>query len=790
MRKYHCIAALATQLFFFYSFAGILTTRAIDVEGNLHKIGIVNNKANPVVLVFLDHECPISQRYTPKLNDLYAFAKKNQIQLYGIMSDRVISWQEAQEFSREYELKFPLLFDSEGNLAHLLKPTTVPEAYLITPDNQIIYRGRIDDEFFAVGKRKPVESQDLKNAIQNLIDDKLPINQYEKPIGCIFEGWKNKEKRKITYTRDIDPLMQANCVPCHYEGGIAPFSLETYKQTLRKSMMIQFATESRFMPIWNAESGYGHFRDQHELTEYQINLIKKWDTTGRSYGDSSELMPTPKRSKEDWKFGQPDQIFEMQESYTVPAGGDDIYRYFVIPNAFLENKNIRAVDFKPGATEVLHHSIFLLDYSKKARELDKKDPGPGFGVFNQDGFMAYEGVYAFGGWTPGVDPFVLTEDLAMHIPRGADVVMEIHYHPNGKEQTDKSAIGVYFSEKEPEKIVDGCIIGTKDIDIPAGDSAWKKKIWMNIPSEIELINITPHMHYIGKSVKAWALLPNSDTLPLIHIPNWDLRWQNIYTYREPVILPQGARIEAEFTFDNSENNFSNPSKPPIDVTWGWGTNDEMAEIFLTYVPQDPEQKALIKRASLASWIHNETDIQVKPNNLVSLYEKTAEHNVWDSVGYAYITAIYESPYLLEFLELFRDYPTIYSDEKRHKINMGVYQVLAGALSEGNTSTMYYAWLADKKFDQILKDDPMNWDAGYSKGYLHVESTIEKYVKKGVKMLEELVEKHESPNMPDRYYRMYETLAKGYKFMGEFEKEKATKQRGIKYFPNKTDLKTP
>ncbi len=99
------------------------------------------------------------------------------------------------------------------------------------------------------------------------------------------------------------------------------------------------------------------------------------------------------------------------------------------------------------------------------------------------------------------------------------------------------------------------------------------------------------MHLIGTSFKAYAVGPGKDTIPLIHIPEWDFRWQYFYTFQKMLKIPAGSRIEVEAVFDNTSDNYNNPFDPPRQIQertdlYGAGmrTTDEMLQFIITYVP--------------------------------------------------------------------------------------------------------------------------------------------------------------------------------------------------------------
>jgi hypothetical protein len=106
------------------------------------------------------------------------------------------------------------------------------------------------------------------------------------------------------------------------------------------------------------------------------------------------------------------------------------------------------------------------------------------------------------------------------------------------------------------------------------------KTGVTLPRDVQVYGITPHAHYLGTDMKVDAVLPDGTTQHLIRIKDWDFNWQGQYRYKEPVSLPKGTRIELEYVYDNSDKNPHNPSHPPVDVTWGEETKNEMAVLFL------------------------------------------------------------------------------------------------------------------------------------------------------------------------------------------------------------------
>ena len=229
-------------------------------------------------------------------------------------------------------------------------------------------------------------------------------------------GAEGTELEEVTYTRHVAPLLAANCVECHRQGGIAPFSLEGYDDAKRWHRMVAYMTGERLMPPWRAVPGFGEFRDARRLSDHQIALLAAWSENGARRGDAGDVIPAPLRPESKWRLGKPDLVLRMPEPFDVPADGEDIYRYFVIPSGFTEDKVVTALEFSPGDPKVVHRANYLMDYGARARAEDAKDEEAGFSVFGTGGFLDYN-AWGIGGWTPGPIPMSSTRDWACGCPR-------------------------------------------------------------------------------------------------------------------------------------------------------------------------------------------------------------------------------------------------------------------------------------------------------------------------------------------------------------------------------------
>ncbi|BBM83725.1 redoxin domain-containing protein [Candidatus Uabimicrobium amorphum] len=764
--------------------ANIIGTRAVDTSGNVYKLGFEKG-LGPVAFVFLDTGCPISNRYAPQLNSIFDDSRSKGLSFYGIISDPYTSLTESSRFREKYKLRFPILFDSVGDLAEKLQPKTVPEAFVVNKQDIVAYRGRIDNRFSAVGKRSPkVTSHDLSEAIRSVAKTGMSSVKNTQAIGCIFEAWEG-ELEEVTYTRNIEPILRANCIECHQPQGIAPFSLTTYKDTKRRARMVSYVTRNRIMPPWRAKAGHGNFRDEHILGDRQIAMLKKWAKSGRKKGAPQDAMPEVKTTAQKWRLGKPDKVITMPQEFSVPAEGEDIYRYFVIPNVFQEDQIITGLDFRPGDPQVVHHVIYYADYSGKARKADDNDPKPGFSVFGTGGFMeANNEAYPLGGWAPGGAPYTLPPGYGIYLPKGQDIVLEIHYHLTGKATTDKSSLAVYFAKKPVDKFVDGIMMGTQNVDIPANKSDYWRHVSMEVPADMQLLDISPHMHYIGKEAKAVVTFPDGKKQSLLYVDDWDIRWQSNYVFREPVKIPAGSRIDTWFRYDNSADNAANPHSPPKNIKWGWQSNDEMCEMYFTIIAADKD-KAKIQRAAYASWLRSaDPNAQKSTMTTEEIIDKLTTVSSWSAKGEKVFEMALTSPQAEKII-------TLMSQRASKSNSANIYSNYGALLAimmfySTDESEQYALWMeADKAFNKALKLDPTHWDTRLSKAVIYIYSEDSGLQKQAQKLLLDLQAKNN--NSDARYAKVYLYLGNLYELQGKKAAAQKTWKQGLQLYPKDEEL---
>ena len=384
-------------------------------------------------------------------------------------------------------------------------------------------------------------------------------------------------KDAVTYDK-IAPILYSNCSSCHRAGEVAPFALMGYADAKKRAKQIAMVTQQRFMPPWKADEGREKFADAHRLTDEEIALLGKWAAAGAPEGDKAKA-PKPPVFASGWQNGTPDVVLQPDAPYQLAAEGDDVYRCFVIPTNYDTDRYIAAMEVRPGTNTVVHHVIAYLDASGGARKLDERDPGPGYTSFGGIGVVPGGMI---GGWAPGNVPHLAATGNGVLLPKGTDIVLQVHYHKSGKPENDLTKIGLFFAKGPVDKRIRSMMVVNPLINIPAGNNEYIATASKTITRDVTALGVTPHMHLLGKDMQVTATLPDGTVKKLVHVDDWDFNWQTSYAFKEPIKLPAGTRIDLSARYDNSTNNPTNPTSPPRAVTWGEQTTDEMCIAFVAY----------------------------------------------------------------------------------------------------------------------------------------------------------------------------------------------------------------
>jgi peroxiredoxin len=530
-----------------------------------------------VVVIFLGTECPINNAYLPRLAELHKTYSPRGVAFVAINSNSQDTPVRMAKHAREYGIPFPVLKDTANIVADQFEARRTPEVFVLDGAGKLLYQGRIDDQYGRGFARPAPTRRDLAEALDEILAGK-PVSQPLTPVaGCpISRTISPKADGTITYTKQVASILQKNCQECHRPGQVGPMSLLTYEDALGWAESIREVVEERRMPPWHADPRHGQFANDRSLSKEDRETLLGWIKQDCPQGDPRD-QPPAKRFPEGWSIGNPDVVFYMPGEFTVPAkaGKKGVrYQYFMVDTNFDEDRWVQAAEARPGNRAVVHH--ILVYVQKPGQEPGRKGPD-GIG----DGLLV--------AFAPGELPAQFAPGLAKKIPKGASLLFQMHYTPNGVEQKDSSSVGLIFAKQPPQYEVFTRAITQKRLAIPPGANNYEARSAATFDRDARLLSLFPHMHLRGKDFEFRVAFPDGKRDILLRVPRYDFGWQSNYRLAKPLDLPAGTRIECTAHFDNSADNPNNPD-PAKPVGWGEQTWEEMMIGFVDYHFMAPDGK--------------------------------------------------------------------------------------------------------------------------------------------------------------------------------------------------------
>lgn len=416
-----------------------------------------------------------------------------------------------------------------------------------------------------------------------------------------------------TFSKDVAPILNRSCVSCHRPSGLGPFSLMDYDSARANAADIKDAVRSGYMPPWHAEGPHGVFSNDRRLSALEKSTLMRWVDAGAKPGDLKKAPPKPVFAT-GWELGTPDAIVGMSEDFTVPASGTVDYQYFEVPTGFTEDKWVTAIEFMPGAREVVHHvlvyarvpapaagavntaasagnapaarsaapaqrprPLFLDKPEYETPKAPPRQPGDKHPPPRQLGQL-------IGGTAPGTNVMRFPEGTALRVRAGTVLTFQMHYTAHGHEATDRTRIGFRFAPAAPaEEMRMSAFINGRFV-LPAGQKDVAVTTELEPTETVKLYGLLPHTHLRGTRWKYELRQPDGSSQVVLDIPRYDFNWQTYYFFATPLEIPGGAKLVSTAWYDNSATNPSNPD-PKIDVKWGDQTWEEMQyTAFLFTVP--------------------------------------------------------------------------------------------------------------------------------------------------------------------------------------------------------------
>jgi hypothetical protein len=397
---------------------------------------------------------------------------------------------------------------------------------------------------------------------------------------------------RLTFTKDVAPILYRNCTGCHRPGEIAPMSLLTYEDARPYARAMRDEIGQGHMPPWHADAPAGTFENERRITDDEKKTILDWIASGAAKGDPKDMPPQPEYTR-GWSIGKPDVIFEMQEAYKIPAKGAVAYEYFYIPTNFTEPKFVQAIEIRPGNRSVVHHVLVqyiarpdmtrtpVLKFNPEYQRLPEE-------VLGDRRPRRQEGMPTrlIATYAPGTSTQIFRQGTALRLEPGGTLELQMHYTANGTAASDRTRVGLIFSKDPAPREVRPSAFYNGSFTLPAGAPDTRVPCEVTFQQDATIYGLFPHTHVRGKSWEYTLVLPDGTSRSILSVPHYDFNWQTYYMFKEPLQVPKGAKILSVASYDNSPANKHNPN-PKVDVKWGDQTWEEMQYTGLLFSPVTP-----------------------------------------------------------------------------------------------------------------------------------------------------------------------------------------------------------
>lgn len=383
-----------------------------------------------------------------------------------------------------------------------------------------------------------------------------------------------------TWSDDVADIFYAKCAKCHHAGGISSTPLTTFSEVSPLASVIETYVTNDEMPPWPPNNTYQQYSHDRALNSSEKSTILSWISGGALEGNSANTPPVP-AFQTGALLGSGDLEVQIPVYMSKALSGSDDYVCFSIPSGLAADRKIKSIEVIPGNLAIVHHALIFVDPDG----VEVTDT-----IGSNCSSPSNAGTYLIAGYTPGASPTTFPAvsplKLGMTLPAGSNIYFNMHYPAGSYGEYDSTKVIFHFypeNETGIREVYAGAVLENWNFSLPPNQVTTVNDTYGPTTLDLSLLSVFPHQHLLGKTIKAFGITPNQDTLPFIDIPQWDFHWQDFYFYKQIIYAPAGTLVKGTGTYDNTTGNPDNPNTPPITVYPGLNTTDEMFLVYMHYM---------------------------------------------------------------------------------------------------------------------------------------------------------------------------------------------------------------
>ena len=380
---------------------------------------------------------------------------------------------------------------------------------------------------------------------------------------------------QVTFSKEVAPILQKSCQPCHHAGTSAPMPLMTYADARPWARAVKERVLLREMPPWHLDKTVGirKYKNDRSLSDGEIATIVRWVDAGAPQGNPAG-MPPPLTFPPDseWYIGKPDLTVTTDQDFVMYPSGPDWWIDQFGAVRLTEDRWIKAMEIKPSNPRMVHHAVVY------AIEPDAPEGTPETGV------QLHE--YAVGKYGD-----IFSADTGRLLKAGTRLRFDMHYFAVGSEQHNRTTIAFKFYPKDvvPKYQVRSIPIRNipnDELEIPP-NTVVRTDGYYRLTRNARIDAFQPHMHMRGRGMTLEAIHLNNTTEILSSVDHFNFNWHINYIYADDVapLLPAGTVLHMIGIHDNTAANRRNPD-PAMWAGFGERSVDDMLQVWLDIVYLD------------------------------------------------------------------------------------------------------------------------------------------------------------------------------------------------------------
>jgi mono/diheme cytochrome c family protein len=550
----------------------------VDLAGSPGRLS--DCAGRPLVLAIRDVGCPLSKKTAPALARLEREFAPRGVEFLFVDESENDSAEELAADAATHGFRGRHLLDPAQAFGRALGATTTTEVFLLDSARTLVYRGAIDDQY-GRGTALPAPRREfLRDALERTLARAPVALPATTAPGCLLgiEAAASESPAGVSYHREVARILQQNCVECHRTGGAGPFPLESYADARGKRAMIRLVVAERLMPPWFAAEGTGPWENDRRLSDEERATLLSWIEAGAPEGDAAD-SPVPLVHPQGWTIGQPDLVFQLDREYEIPAEGALDFRYIAADREVPEDLWISAMQVLPSDPEVVHHVTVSVQPPRSGAARARSELRTALLPWSTRPSDGWQFLFPY---LPGNGPRVHADGTARFVPRGSQLRFDMHYTPRGVATRDRTRLGLVLAGEPPAYLSESRNVRQYELAIPPGAADVSFAQEFEFRHAVALQSLTPHMHLRGQAFEVELVEPDGARRLLLRLATWDPNWQFTYSFRDPPLVPTGARLAIRAWYDNSAANANNPD-PSVWVHDGPQVWDEMLSLVIEWV---------------------------------------------------------------------------------------------------------------------------------------------------------------------------------------------------------------